>query len=281
MIGSNAPATRLQRFVQLEECEKHLLDSFDRSSVRRPKGYQLARVGDLADKVWVLQSGWAALRSNCKQHGNQILRLFLPGDFIGLAEFGTKHAPHQIMMLTDGTLTEIPRKAFHREIVQLPRLSLLLFALSSLSLTAFHYQVTRLNTMSAQDNLKFFLLQLISRLQSGQSDLGNRFEVPMTQVEIGQAIGLTSIYVNKLLRRFIDEGQLEIERPYFRLKTRERWECETAFVDAFAEIDTSWFATEFSRPIQQNASPRANGRVYNRTDPSTCQPEGAARAILV
>ncbi len=54
-----------------------------------------------------------------------------------------------------------------------------------------------------------------------------------------------------------------------------------AFIDAFADIDTSWFATDFSRPIKQNALPRVNGRIYNQTDPSICQSEDADRAILV
>ncbi len=258
-----------------------MLDSYDRSSVKRSKGCQLVRVGELADKIWVLQSGWAALRSNFKQHGNQILRLFLPGDFIGLAEFGTVHAPHQVVMLTDGAVTEILRRDFHRELVKLPRLSSLLIALSSLSLTAFHYQVTRLNTMNAQNNLKFFLLQLRSRLHFGQTDLGNRFEVPMTQVEIGQVLGLTSIYVNKILRKFKDEGQLDIDRPYFRLKAKEAWELETNFVDAFANIDTSWFIDDVSYAKEQNIPGPNFTSCSNQTDPAQILIPGMDKPVLV
>ena len=275
MTVQSALEDRLGRFVRLEPCERTLLHSLKRSNVERRKGARLVNIGDATDKVWVLQSGWAVLKSHSKQHGSQILRTYLPGDFIGLAEFGTKRASHQIVMLTDGIVSEISRKRFHLKIAEYPRLASLLSALGSLNLTAFHYQVACLNTMSAEDTLKFLLLQVCSRSRAGQFGLGDRFELPMTQVEIGQVLGLTSIYVNKLLRRFKDEGQLEIERPYYRLLKRQAWEVETSFVDAYADIDTSWFPSEIYRPRdektqelpRQMASHALNGQMVR--EPAT------------
>ena len=71
--------------------------------------------------------------------------------------------------------------------------------------------------------------------------MGNRLQVPLSQAEIGQAVGLTSIYVNKLLRRFVENGEIEIERPYLRLLDRERWEKDCEYVNPFVDMDTSWF----------------------------------------
>lgn len=254
MILQSALADRLGRFVQLQPCERIFLQSMTRSNVERRKGARLVDIGDEADKIWALQSGWAVLKSHSKQHGSQILRIYLPGDLIGHAEFGARRASHQIVMLTDGVVTELSRKQFHSDLVEYPRLASLLFSLGSLSLTAFHYQVSCLNTMNAADTLKFFLLQICSRSHAGQIGLGDRFEVPMTQVEIGQVLGLTSIYVNKLLRRFKDDGHLKIERPYFKLMEREAWKLETSFVDAYADIDRSWFSPEIFRPRHQQPS---------------------------
>ena len=248
MIVRSALANQLGRFVQLEPCERAFLQSFSRSTVERRKGTRLVNIGDTTDRVWVLQSGWAALKSHSKQHGGQILRVYLPGEFLGFAEFGTRRASHQLVMLTDGVVTELQRTVLHSEIAQYPRLSSLLFSLCNLNLAAFHYQVSSLKAMAAADALKLFLLQICSRSHAGQHALGNRFEVPMTQVEIGQVLGLTSIYVNKLLRRFKDNGELDIECPYFRLLKREVWEAETSFVDAFTDMDTSWFSREIHRP---------------------------------
>ncbi|WP_159441683.1 cyclic nucleotide-binding domain-containing protein [Roseivivax lentus] len=71
-----------------------------------------------------------------------------------------------------------------------------------------------------------------------QIGLGNRFEILMSHVEIEKVVGLTSIYVNKLLRRFRDDGALKNERPYFTLMQRDVWMAETFLVDTCADIDT-------------------------------------------
>ncbi len=79
--------------------------------------------------------------------------------------------------------------------------------------------------------------------------------MPFSQVEIGQAVGLTSIYINKLLRRFVENGEIEIERPYVRLLKREQWEKDCEFVNPFVDMDTSWF------PLPEPEDANATGSV--------------------
>lgn len=181
------------------------------------------------------------LTSQSKSKGNCIHHIYLPGDIIGLAEIGVPVATHQVRMQTDGAISNASREAFCDDMRQHARLGALLTALGSLDLLALRNQNACMRTMDGSQKLKFFLLQLRSRqLVDGIGD-GDRFEVPFSQVEIGQAIGMTSIYVNKLLRGFRDAGELEVSRPYYRVLKRESWEMDTEFVDAYKHIDTSWF----------------------------------------
>jgi CRP-like cAMP-binding protein len=89
--------------------------------------------------------------------------------------------------------------------------------------------------------LKHFLLQLRARLHVANVGLGNRIRVPFSQAELGELVGLTPIYVNRLLRRWVETGELSIDRPYFRLQNREKWEKELGFISPFDNMDTSWF----------------------------------------
>ncbi len=144
-------------------------------------------------------------------------------------------------MQTDGVICPFPRKGLGPLYADHPRLGALLTAVGSLDQIALRHHAASLGAMDATGKLKFWLLQLRSRLEVANVGLGNRFRVPFSQVEIGQAVGLTSIYVNKLLRRFVENGEIEIERPYIRLLAREQWEKDCEFVDAFVDMDTSWF----------------------------------------
>ncbi|WP_324754957.1 Crp/Fnr family transcriptional regulator [Roseovarius sp. Pro17] len=244
--------SRLARFVELEEHERAFIAEMEKDERPLAKGRPVTSVGDPTKGVMVLKSGWAVVKAEGKDGRSQILRIYLPGEVIGLAEIGSTHTSHRIVMQTDGIICPFPRKGLAPLLTDYPRLAALLIAVGSLDQIALRHHAACLGSMDASRKLKFFLLQLRARLEVANVGLGNRFRVPFSQVEIGQAVGLTSIYVNKMLRAFIAAGEIEVERPYFRLLDRDNWEKDTEFVDAFVDMDTSWFPepTKVANPAQ-------------------------------
>ncbi|WP_306115536.1 MULTISPECIES: Crp/Fnr family transcriptional regulator [unclassified Roseovarius] len=213
----------------------------EKEEVPHRKGRPVISVGDKTEGITILKTGWAVVKSDSSDGRSQILRIYLPGEVMGLAEIGSSHANHRVAMQTDGIICPFPRKGLAPLFSEYPRLGALLTAVGSLDQIALRHHASSLASMDATLKLKFWLLQLRSRLAVANVGLGNRFQVPFSQVEIGQAVGLTSIYINKLLRRFVDNGEVEIERPYFRLLERKKWEVECEFVNPFVDMDTSWF----------------------------------------
>ena len=84
------------------------------------------------------------------------------------------------------------------------------------------------------------LLDLRARLAVEGVGDGNRFPMPLNQQEVGEATGMTGIYVNRLLGKLGREGRLEIQRPYVRLLDRPWLESRIEYLDLAAEIDPSW-----------------------------------------
>ena len=247
--------SRLSRFVELAEHERAFIAEMEKDERPLAKGRPLASLGDLTKGIIVLKTGWAVVKADGSDGRSQILRIYLPGEIIGLAEIGSTHASHRIVMQTDGAICPFPRKGLTPLLTDYPRLAALLIAVGSLDQIALRHHAACLGSMDATRKLKFFLLQLRARLEVANVGLGNRFRVPLSQVEIGQAVGLTSIYVNKLLRAFIAAGEIQVERPYFRLLDRDNWEKDTEFVDAFVDMDTSWFPepTKVADPARDTA----------------------------
>lgn len=233
--------SRLSHFVPLTEDECTFLADMEKIEQPYRKGRSIVALGDVTEGIMVLKAGWAVVKADSPDGRSQILRIYLPGEIIGLAELGSTHAGHRIVMQTDGVICPFPRQGLAPLLSNHPRLAALLIAVGSLDQIALRQQASCLGSMDATKKLKFFLLQLRARLEVANVGLGNRFRVPFSQVEIGQAVGLTSIYVNKLLRSFVTAGEIEIERPYFRLLNRNDWETDVGFVNAFADMDTSWF----------------------------------------
>ena len=233
--------SRLSRFVSITDHECAFIAQMEKDEHSLKKGRPVVSIGDRTEGIMVLKSGWAVVKADSSDGRSQILRVYLPGEVMGLAEIGASHANHRITMQTDGVICPFPRSGLAPLYVEYPRLGALLTAVGSLDQIALRHHASSLGSMDASGKLKFWLLQLRSRLEVANIGLGNRFQVPFSQVEIGQAVGLTSIYINKLLRRFVENGEIEIERPYVRLLERAKWEKDCEFVSAFVDMDTSWF----------------------------------------
>lgn len=233
--------SRLTRYVDLTEGEQRAIATFERDEVSAARNHVLIEPGTPATLIHVLKTGWAAVRSEAQDGRRQLLRIYLPGEVIGLAELGLPRALHRVTMQTDGVICPLPRTALRPILDEHPRLAGLFMAIGSLDQIALRQHLSSIGTMSANHRLKFFLLQLRTRLLVANVGMGDRFQLPFSQIELGEALGITSIYVNKLLRGMVRAGEIEIDRPYIRLTKRQEWEAEVNFHDDFRDMDISWF----------------------------------------
>ncbi|WP_306257616.1 Crp/Fnr family transcriptional regulator [Pararhizobium sp. IMCC21322] len=259
--------SRLSRFVTLTDHECEFIAELEKDEQPRSKGRPVVNLGQATDGIMVLKWGWAVVKADSSDGRSQILRVYLPGEVMGLAELGSSHANHRIVMQTDGAICPFPRKGLAPLLTDYPRLAALLMSVGSLDQIALRHHASCLGSMDATRKLKFFLLQLRSRLEVANAGLGNRFQVPFSQVEIGQAVGLTSIYVNKLLKTFVEAEEIEIDRPYVRLLAREQWEKDTEYVNAFVSMDTSWFPPATHAPESVREGGHKTGSEKN-TEPA-------------
>ena len=241
MSGDSCLVTRLERFIELTEREAALVARMEETEKPLSSGQTIVNAGDTSNGIFVLKYGWAIVRSQSVRGRSHILRIYLPGEVIGLGELGPDRAPHSIMMQTDGVVCPFPREGLSEMLRETPRLAALLNALSSLDQIALRDQCTALGLMTAEDRLIQFLLQLRARLNVANVGMGNRFHLPFSQAEISEAVGMTPVYVNKLLRKMVSQGRVEIDRPYIRLLDREGMESQVGFRNRFDAIDKTWF----------------------------------------
>ena len=241
MSGESCLVARLGRYVDLTQAERAFLARMEESERRLGARQVILNRGQRTDGLHVLKQGWAIVRSRMVRGRSHILRIYLPGEVIGLGELGLVHAPHTISMHTDGIVCAFPREGLPELMMRVPRLAALLNALSSLDQIALRDQCAALGLMTAEDRLIQWLLQLHARLAVANEAMGDRFRLPFSQAEMGDAVGMTPVYVNKLLRKLGEEGRIEVERPYIRLVDREGMANQVNFSDVFAELDRSWF----------------------------------------
>ena len=241
MAGESCLVTRLERYVALTEGERAFLARMEEPQRKLGARQVILNRGQRSNGLHILKQGWAIVRSRTVRGRSHILRVYLPGEVIGVGELGLSHVPNTISMHTEGVVCPFPRESMPELMARMPRLSALLNALASLDQIALRDHCTALGLMTAEDRLIQWLLQLHARLEVANEGMGDRFRVPFSQSEIGEAVGMTSVYVNKLLRKLGEEGRIRVDRPFVELLDREGLENQVGFADLFAKIDQTWF----------------------------------------
>lgn len=233
--------TRLENFVSLTEGEKRFVAYLEREERQVSRGDTIMAIGSAQENLYVLKYGWAIVRSREERGRRAILRIYLPGEVIGLAELGLGTAIHTLEMRTDGAICPFPREAISEMYEAAPRLAALMTAISSLDQQELRERLFAFGRLRAEERLIQFFVALRDRLAITRIGANNRFHLPLTQSEIADYLGLTPVYVNKLLQKFAREGVIQTCDRHIRLLQREMLEERVGHQSLYASIDTSWF----------------------------------------
>lgn len=164
--------------------------------------------GERISRGYVVEEGWACRYRLLRDGRRQILGFIVPGDCIGwfAAGVGDGVADHSVATLTrcrahpfaPADLAAVRRKfpavraAFDRTIRR--------------DLAMLRERVVDLGRRTARERLANLLLELRHRLgRVGLSD-GRAFELPVTQETVADALGLSVVHVNRILRRLSAEA---------------------------------------------------------------------------
>lgn len=200
----------------------------------------ILRRGDAGESLLLLQHGWAVERGPKQNGRSAILRIFLPGDVIGLTDLGLSQSQQDVVMLTEGSVHVVPKAAVAGLARHNPRIWPLLLAMSNAEVSAAQTRAILFDRATAEDRLIHLLLDVRGRLAVEGIGDGNRFPLPMNQTEIGEATGMTGIYVNRLIGKLVRERQIEVQRPYVRLLERANFEQRMEALDLAPAIDLGW-----------------------------------------
>ena len=240
----SALISRLQRFLTLTAQEHEWLARFEQETRHVPARTVLYREGDAIEYAHVLRYGWAVVRGRCCNGRTPLLRIYLPGEIIGLAEIGQARSLHSIQMQTDGGISTFPRSLFADLMHNAPRLAALLLSLNSMDQMFLRERVGALTHMDGSARMIHFLLQMRDRLAPVMNNKSSRFELPFSQTEIADVLGLTTVYVNRILRKLREEGRLEIEGRTVRLLDVKGMERDVNHRNLQQALDTRWFYSD-------------------------------------
>ncbi len=154
----------------------------------------------------LLVSGLISRHVDSPDGGRHLVGIQVPGDFVDLHAYALKQLDHDVGALTDVEVAIVPHEALEQIQRDHVHLTKRLWFLTLLD-AALHRQWTfRIASLNATERVAHFLCEMNARLLAIDHSDGKRFELPMTQSDIGEVCGITNVHVNRVLRELRERG---------------------------------------------------------------------------
>ena len=183
-----------------------------------PTGFDFVEQGASGREFFVITDGWAVQYEILEDGGRQILDFLLPGSVVGFHPDGEARSPHFVQALTGVRACRLSTAGFLHAAKSNPAIALRLVAVASRSHQRSLRRLTLLGRRTAKERVAVLLFELHRRVRRWSlPPRGDEVPLPLTQEQIGDALGLTNVHVNRMLRELREEGVLVLRNGVLRL----------------------------------------------------------------
>ncbi len=155
--------------------------------------------------------GWLFRYKILHSGRRQIMDFVLPGEIFGLQACLFQGALYSVTTLTEVALTTIPFDVVDDMLPDGSPLSGALLRSAMREAAILGERLTNTGRRSAYERVGHLMLELLVRLSSVGLTRGMSFRMPLTQELIGDALGLTTIHVNRTLRSLRADGLIAVQ----------------------------------------------------------------------
>lgn len=203
---------KLNSFVELTPAELDCLAGLQTSPVRLKRGSELVHEGQTGHKAYILQSGWACSFKILPDGGRQIIAFPIAGDCIGLRSVLLRTSDHSFSALTDAVVCSVEAPRMMRLFSEFPRLGAAILWATSRDEAMIVEHLVSIGRRSAIERTAHFFLELSERLRLVGLATDTEFPCPLNQYVLADALGLSAIHVNRVLRQLRETKLLTLRR---------------------------------------------------------------------
>jgi CRP-like cAMP-binding protein len=171
-------------------------------------GHILIRTGESMSRSTLLIDGFVARYKDLPDGQRQIMELHVDGDFVDLHGFLLKRLDHNVGALTNCTVAFFPHEALARITEEEPHLSRMLWLSTLMDASIQREHILSMGRRSALGRIGHLMCELCIRLEIVGLAKNRAFDLPLTQLDLADATGLTAIHVNRMLRQLREQELL-------------------------------------------------------------------------
>ncbi len=215
--GVSSLARKLSLFVPLSETDRKVLDALSTGEEHFAADVDIIIDGMAPRSVFLVQEGMAIRYRGLPNGGRQIITFLIPGDLCDPHVFLVKTMDHSIGTITPVRIAALSREGLTKTFATCPRISAALWWSSMQEESMLRERIVSLGRRDARGRIAYLLCELFWRYTAMGLAQGEVFHLPLTQTELGDALGLTPVHVNRVLRDFREQRLIAMEHRMLRM----------------------------------------------------------------
>lgn len=182
-----------------------------------PARRDLIREGDRPGPVFVVLDGWACRYKILPSGTRQITSFMLPGDSCDLHVDILAEMDHSIQTITPASIATISRSSMDEMMNGSPRIARALYCSQLIDEATLRAWIVSMGRRSSVERVAHLMCELYLRLRGAEGADGGAVELPVSQLLFADALGMTPVHINRVLRRLREAGIMEISRRSLRV----------------------------------------------------------------
>jgi CRP-like cAMP-binding protein len=168
--------------------------------------------GERATECCLVAEGFCVRSKTIADGKRQILSIHIPGEIPDLMSLFLHVMDHDLSTLTPSTLGFIRHETLQKLHRRRPNVAEIFWRDTLIDAAMFREWIVNVGQRAAPARLAHVMAELRERLRViGRAD-GNSFDMPLTQEQVGDALGITTVHANRVIGQLREEGVVDFHR---------------------------------------------------------------------
>jgi CRP-like cAMP-binding protein len=230
---------KLESIIALTAAERDALAAVPMSVEEFRADQDIVREGDRPTRCFVLLRGVVCSYKLVAAGERQILCFYLAGDVPDLQSLHLPVLDNTFATITPASLGFIEHTALRELCAAFPRITAALWRETLVEAAIFRAWLTNIGRREAYSRIAHLCCEIFAKSEAVGLTEGGSCEFPITQQEIADALGLSTVHVNRSLQELRAQGLISLSRGVLTVLDRRRLEAAAGFDASYLHLRQS------------------------------------------
>jgi CRP-like cAMP-binding protein len=208
----NRFSEKLSGLAQLDDGDVEALVQMTSRARKIAARHDLIREGDRPGPVFVILEGWACRYKILPSGTRQILAFLMPGDCCDLHIGLLAEMDHSIQAITPARVVAIERVEMDALMDARPRIARAMYISQLIDESTMRAWITSMGRRNSAERVAHLMCELYIRARNIGLTTETTFSLPVSQILLADALGMTSVHINRIFKELRLAGALKLSR---------------------------------------------------------------------